>query len=358
SWKRYPHDGFYVSDPSNCTQDALQQTNIELHLQHGQSIQDVIDCDYNGFSSDESGPSIECGHDLCSIVDPRSTAEINERSEIIHKCSGKRKTRKHITSMPTLLQIRLHFADETDRITNTGQFQIFITLQGAEYELVGALLNNGTHWRSLARHQDSYVVYDGIKKRRKNFMWWISDGTSLTEKWHAAILWYFPRKSSSGSTLEIKSTEPVGFTNGVTVAPVRHLGVDHVTCENCCEEIKRGSACLTHKNNSFGVTSIDHYHFPSCCPDNEIVPRRLVIEAINISPYDLERKERMKNGFEMSSDKEESDSDEEDSDDLDRKSERRRAEQGEIWMSKSLEKMLEKTWQREVFRAAKIPLSE
>ena len=293
-----PNDGFYVTDSSSInTQDALEKSHIVVHIQGGQSIQENINHQYNEFSPDESGPSVQCGLNLSNMIGsydaPTSQAGIEERSALINSCNGTRKTREQITSMPALLQICVSCANENDRITNTGHFELTIDLHGKTYDLVGALLYNEKHWRSIARHQDRYLVYDGIKESRKNFMWWIGHGRPLTGKWHATILWYFPRQMSDVTEL-VNFEGEVGYSNEVTVAPVRHLGVNHVTCHNCNETIERGSACLTHKNNSFGVTSIDQYHFPECCPKSGIVQRTLVADAVDVSGYDDRQKEMMK----------------------------------------------------------------
>ena len=293
-----PNDGFYVTDSSSInTQDALEKSHIVVHIQGGQSIRENINHQYNEFSPDESGPSVQCGLNLSNMIGsynaPTSQAGIEERSALINSCNGTRKTREQITSMPALLQICVSCANENDRITNTGHFELTIDLHGKTYDLVGALLYNEKHWRSIARHQDRYLVYDGIKESRKNFMWWIGHGRPLTGKWHATILWYFPRQMSDVTEL-VNFEGEVGYSNEVTVAPVRHLGVNHVTCHNCNETIERGSACLTHKNNSFGVTSIDQYHFPECCPKSGIVQRTLVADAVDVSGYDDRQKEMMK----------------------------------------------------------------
>ena len=201
--------------------------------------------------------------------------------------------------MPFVLEIQLFVADESDSITNTSGFEIFLKIQGETYELVGAMLNNGSHWRSIARHQNSYLVYDGIKNGRKGFMWWIGENADFTNNMLATRVWYkhISRKSDVPSSLQT-SQGTTGYPDKVTVGPVRHMGVSHVTCDKCGNTIDRGNQCLTHRLDEFGVTSLHHFHFPACCPESAQIPRQSVIEAVDASHYDSDWKKRMKEEIE------------------------------------------------------------
>ena len=73
---------------------------------------------------------------------------------------------------PIILEIitsRDHSSTNYEReVTSGDQMELYITIQGERYKLVGAMLNNEHHYRSITPLQGSFLRYDGILQNRRH----------------------------------------------------------------------------------------------------------------------------------------------------------------------------------------------
>ncbi|EJK49533.1 hypothetical protein THAOC_31582, partial [Thalassiosira oceanica] len=128
----------------------------------------------------------------------------NEDSAVrFNKCKGHRRVRKKIVERPIILEIvtsRDHSSKATNderEVTSGDQMELYITIQGERYKLVGALLNNEHHYRSITPLQGSFLRYDGILQNSKhvNYMKWLRPdecfGKGYRRKpYKAVVYWY------------------------------------------------------------------------------------------------------------------------------------------------------------------------
>ena len=71
-------------------------------------------------------------------------------------------------------------------MTKPRQLEHTLRINGTEYQLVGALLHNGSHYRSLFLLEGKFLQYDGMWKRMK----WLDIDHVYGNNFKAAKLWY------------------------------------------------------------------------------------------------------------------------------------------------------------------------
>jgi len=128
----------------------------------------------------------------------------NEDSAVrFNMCKGHRRVRKKMVERPLILEIvtsRDHSSTATydeREVTSGDQMELYITIQGERYKLVGALLNNEHHYRSITPLQGKFLRYDGIRRNRNhgNYMKWLRPdecfGKGYGKKpYKAVVYWY------------------------------------------------------------------------------------------------------------------------------------------------------------------------
>ncbi|EJK60858.1 hypothetical protein THAOC_18729 [Thalassiosira oceanica] len=128
----------------------------------------------------------------------------NEDSAVrFNMCKGHRRVRKKMVERPIILEIvtsRDHSSTATydeREVTSGDQMELYITIQGERYKLVGALLNNEHHYRSITPLQGKFLRYDGIRRNRNhgNYMKWLRPdecfGKGYGKKpYKAVVYWY------------------------------------------------------------------------------------------------------------------------------------------------------------------------
>ena len=205
-----------------------------------------------------------------------------------------------ITRPPILLQIMRVVSDVARQIINPSQFELHLTINEVDYFLVGALLYNGSHYRSVTHKEGKFLVYDGIINSRKSRMWWMSTVGNFGKGWTAKKLWYsrdFCDQPSSDHAISSFDNE-FSYPDGVTVGPMLQtcLNALNKLCDKCGEEVCARTPSMTIANTGEdGRKVIKHYHFPSCCPLDK---RNEISAAINESSYPEEGKNILHSRFE------------------------------------------------------------
>ncbi|EJK49890.1 hypothetical protein THAOC_31187 [Thalassiosira oceanica] len=128
----------------------------------------------------------------------------NEDSAVrFNMCKGHRRVRKKMVERPIIFEIvasRDHSSTATydeREVTSGDQMELYITIQGERYKLVGALLNNEHHYRSITPLQGKFLRYDGIRRNRNhgNYMKWLRPGECFgkgygKKPYKAVVYWY------------------------------------------------------------------------------------------------------------------------------------------------------------------------
>ena len=98
---------------------------------------------------------------------------------------------------PTILEVVTSEGNSGKRVTTGGEMEMFITIHGERFQLIGAMLKNRAHWRSVIPVHGSFLRYDGILKnyRQINYMKWLRPDESFGADnggYSALVYWYMP----------------------------------------------------------------------------------------------------------------------------------------------------------------------
>ena len=180
-----PNDDIYNIRPSWISSLDDAHYRIELQLQsQGQTIQSSLNESHNSFTD----------HALVSC------------EEMGHPCSGRRRTKTTVSVAPILLKVYLGVFQDGQHVVNASQFETHIVLHNVGYRLVGAILFDGSHFRSLNIYKGKFLRYDGRKRKNAiNYMKWIGLNESFGKNWRATSFWYFQEDLSEFSFCYIAS---------------------------------------------------------------------------------------------------------------------------------------------------------
>ena len=109
-----------------------------------------------------------------------------------HPCSGRRRTKQIVTVAPIVLEVFRGVFQNGQHVVKASQFETSIVLHDVRYRLVGAILHNGYHFRSVNIFKGKFLKYDGIRRGRAiNYMRWIGRDEPFGKNWRAKSFWYF-----------------------------------------------------------------------------------------------------------------------------------------------------------------------
>ena len=85
---------------------------------------------------------------------------------------------------------------------NSSQFETRIVLHDVTYVLVGAILHDGSHFRSINIYKGNFLMYDGIRNEGDlNYMRWIGRNESFGKNWKATSFWVTQRKTGKATKM-------------------------------------------------------------------------------------------------------------------------------------------------------------
>ena len=191
------NDELYQPQPSCLTSHDNKLYRIELVSQFpDQTIQSLLDESHNNFT-DHADVSCE---------------------EMGHPCCGRRRTKVTVTRAPVLLEVYIAVFREGQTVLNPSQFETRIVLHDVTYVLVGAILHDGSHFRSINIYKGNFLMYDGIRNEEDlNYMRWIGGNESFGKNWKAKSFWYCQEDISKFSFFLIISQQ---LCNSRVILPV------------------------------------------------------------------------------------------------------------------------------------------
>ena len=111
-----------------------------------------------------------------------------------HHCEGQRRIKKKIFRRPQILEISptSKTGNPEKEVTCGDEMEMYITIHGEKYKLVGALLNNQHHYRSLTPVHGKFLRYDGMLQNRKavNYLRWLRPHEPFGKGYKAVVFWY------------------------------------------------------------------------------------------------------------------------------------------------------------------------
>ena len=148
------HKPDYSDEGQLATHDH-NASHVVASLDHHTYLQEYFNSKYNGFGN-------RCGF-LCGTGISLENLESSG-------CSGSRKKRTQIVQKPDILEIMI-LGERKNDITNPGRFEHRLEIHGKVYTFLGALLYNGSHYRTLLLIETAYILYDGnFKSQNRNEM--------------------------------------------------------------------------------------------------------------------------------------------------------------------------------------------
>ena len=170
-----------ILDESSLT-DSKYRLNV-FYSSPSDTIQSLLDNMFNQFNENTSY--------LCQLSDNK---EGGGGSLGLHGCRGTRLSKPSISSRPIILEIATSEGTSGKRVTCGNEMEMYITVLGVRYQLVGALLNDGHHWRSLNPVHGKFLRYDGILHgSSENYMRWLRPSENFGKNYRAVSYWYMSR---------------------------------------------------------------------------------------------------------------------------------------------------------------------
>ena len=160
-----------------------------------------------------------------------------------HGCKGKRMKRSNLVNPPAILELVL-YSDKKDDITSTSKFEHELEINEHRYMLGGALLFNGSHYRSVCVVHDRYLMYDGIgfgkASVNRNLLRYLNADGVFGKDWVAKKLWYVLERTTDACRLDI--TYPIG----ISIGPIRDsMSNSSKLCASCGNHIFGSNTCVT-----------------------------------------------------------------------------------------------------------------
>jgi len=174
-----------------------------------------------------------------------------------HGCKGNRMKRSNLVNPPAILELVL-YSHEKDYITSSLQFEHELEINEHRYMLGGALLFNGSHYRSVCVVHDRYLMYDGCgfgkASANRNLMRYLNADGKFGKGWAAKKLWYVLERTTDACRLDIS------FPIGISIGPIRDsMSESSRLCASCGNDIFGigSNACVTIRQDEDDMTDDD-----------------------------------------------------------------------------------------------------
>jgi len=244
-----PYNSSYSEETELATM-ARQDSHLTVngYASRYDSLQAFFTAEFNSFGKrDKKG-------NISSNVSCGSEITIYGRE---HGCKGNRMKRSNLVNPPAILELVL-YSHEEDYITSSLQFEHELEINEHRYMLGGALLFNGSHYRSVCVVHDRYLMYDGVgfgkASANRNLMRYLNADGKFGKGWAAKKLWYVLERTTDACRLDIS------YPIGISIGPIRDsMSESSRLCASCGNDIFGigSNACVTIRQDEDDMTDDD-----------------------------------------------------------------------------------------------------
>ena len=181
---------------------------------------------------------------------------------------------------------------------NASNVEHSLTIHNQRYHVVGALLRNNSHYRSLALIGGKYLMYDGLFSLNKTK--WIRDDEIFGQGMYICKMWYVKTPTENDSPAQLCQPIVFGYETGISIEPTtRNTSYSSGKCYECGAIIdKRPCVTVREDSNDSNPAQVRHYCISSKCCGRFRQRANEISKAIEESSYSGKAKDEIRKKLE------------------------------------------------------------